>query len=233
MAEEESVDLMTWLLSIFREVLCNGLDHSNCLSCQHVFSYVWDNFNKSYSHRDITRSIKLNFPSSKKLQIGDEEKTRIFCGLGFQTDNKTNCKPSDIAGRILCCFELWKQARDNEVKEKLKREMQQLVFHNPGPSTKDLLGFKPEFSNRERRKLNRLLGDKSSNQGKRGKKTKKATLHDNNGCLKSTGQDLCDCMIADCPGCHYPCPQCNSEKCGSTCRCDRKWTYDLVVYDTK
>lgn len=109
-------DFLFRLLSIFREVLCNGLDHSNCLSCQHVFSYVWDNFNKSYSHRDITRSIKLNFPSSKKLQIGDEEKTRIFCGIGFQTDNKTSCKPSDIAGRILCCFELWKQARDNEVK---------------------------------------------------------------------------------------------------------------------
>ena len=38
--------------------------------------------------------------------------------------------------------------------------MQQLVFYNPGPSTKDLLDFKPEFSNREKRKLNRLLTDK-------------------------------------------------------------------------
>jgi len=40
-----------------------------------------------------------------------------------------------------------------------------LVFYNPGPSTKDLLGFKPEFSNREKRKLNRLLEDKNGSSG--------------------------------------------------------------------
>ena len=42
--------------------------------------------------------------------------------------------------------------------------MQQLVFYNPGPSTKDILGFKPGFSNREKRKMNRLIEDKTSDK---------------------------------------------------------------------
>jgi len=113
--------------------------------------------------------------------------------------------------------------------ERLKREMQQLAFYNPGPSTKDLLGFKPEFSNREKRKLNRLLEDK--NAERKLLLAARPSLYDEKGLLKDTNEDLCDCLIHDCPGCHFPCSRCDSEKCGVSCRTKRRWKYIYVSYE--
>ncbi|XP_065672623.1 ARL14 effector protein [Hydra vulgaris] len=117
-------------------------------------------------------------------------------------------------------------------KEKLSREIAQLVFYNPGPSTKDLLGFRPEYSNREKRNLNRLIKD-NINDEKNPKKNGKSPLYDNIGVFLETGKDVCDCLIEECSGCHFPCPQCQSTKCGSVCRCSRKWAYDSVYFVTK
>lgn len=63
------------------------------------------------------------------------------------------------------------------------------------------------------------------------RKFKKPPLYDSAGILKENEQDMCDCMISGCPGCHFPCSRCDSEKCGITCRCDRRWKYDSVHYD--
>jgi len=232
--EEGSLRLQQCLTSVFREVVCDGRNHPLCVSCACVFAHIIDHMGKeTYSHRVVARAIKLSFPNCRRLQIDDKEKTRIFCGMGFHLKSSSSHEDlTDMKDKLMATFEMWKTVEDPDKKEKLKREMQQLVFHNPGPSNKDLLhGFRPEMSNREKRKLNRLLDDKIGVEKK--EKAKKTTVHDEKGALISSGEDLCDCLIKDCPGCHFPCPKCKSEKCGSTCRCNRKWTYDYVYVDPK
>ncbi|EEB15807.1 conserved hypothetical protein [Pediculus humanus corporis] len=47
----------------------------------------------------------------------------------------------------------------------------------------------------------------------------------NDGVLNFLEKDLCDCLIENCPGCHFPCLKCRSYKCGAECR---KWVYEEV-----
>jgi len=46
--------------------------------------------------------------------------------------------------------------------------------------------------------------------------------------INHQGFDLCDCLELHCPGCHFACLRCGSEKCGSECRVRRKWTFDHI-----
>ncbi|ETE62241.1 hypothetical protein L345_12005, partial [Ophiophagus hannah] len=52
--------------------------------------------------------------------------------------------------------------------------------------------------------------------------------YDKHGHLISNKTDLCDCLEKNCLGCFYPCPKCNSTKCGAECRCNRKWVYEQI-----
>ncbi|XP_035699739.1 ARL14 effector protein-like isoform X4 [Branchiostoma floridae] len=103
----------------------------------------------------------------------------------------------------------------------LERTLQHLQFRNPGPMLQD---FDPEKSEREKRKLTRMV----QQQKQKADKHKKRSVYDEAGVLISDGRDLCDCLEQDCPGCHYPCPKCGSEKCGAECRCNRRWHYEWI-----
>lgn len=54
-------------------------------------------------------------------------------------------------------------------------------------------------------------------------------LYDENGTHLNSGQNFCDCLDVDCPGCHFPCKLCGSLKCGRKCRSERKWIYTQAV----
>lgn len=53
-------------------------------------------------------------------------------------------------------------------------------------------------------------------------------LYDEQGRFLMSNKDICDCLREGCPGCFFPCRQCNSAKCGLKCRCNREWYYQSV-----
>ncbi|XP_026738829.1 ARL14 effector protein isoform X2 [Trichoplusia ni] len=93
------------------------------------------------------------------------------------------------------------------------------ILHEKYHKMNFLDNFDPETSARERRKLNRksyFMKRKSKN------------IYNERGLITVTGKDLCDCLDETCPGCHFPCSKCNSNKCGLECRVNRKWMYDKI-----
>ncbi|XP_072483356.1 uncharacterized protein [Notamacropus eugenii] len=57
----------------------------------------------------------------------------------------------------------------------------------------------------------------------RGKKGMKKD--EERGRMNLNEDDLCDCLERACLGCFYLCPQCQSTKCGPTCRSNQNWIY--------
>ncbi|XP_010160789.2 ARL14 effector protein-like [Antrostomus carolinensis] len=103
--------------------------------------------------------------------------------------------------------------------QQLEKQLKCLAFQNPGPQVAD---FNPET--REQKKKARMSQMKQDFFHKP-KTTKK---YDKHGRLLCNNIDLCDCLEKNCLGCFYPCPKCNSNKCGPECRCNRKWVYDTI-----
>lgn len=60
-----------------------------------------------------------------------------------------------------------------------------------------------------------------------------APLYDSSGKLKSTLEDLCDCLDTECKGCHFSCEKCSSTKCGPACRVNRRYIFERIEYDGK
>ncbi|XP_006823830.1 ARL14 effector protein-like [Saccoglossus kowalevskii] len=115
-------------------------------------------------------------------------------------------------------------ATAEEEKHSTQRLLRSLQFKNPGPLSYSFASFDPETSEREMRKLRRVMHSENPSR----QKPKKSTLYDEAGLLIEDGRDLCDCLDDLCPGCHYPCPKCGSEKCGGECRCNRRWIYEQI-----
>lgn len=87
------------------------------------------------------------------------------------------------------------------------RKQNKILTNLVDPCSKFLADFNPEQSIRERRKMVRkTTGPQPTSYQKPG------TLYDDNGIHRATGLDACDCLDVSCPGCHFPCPGCGSNK---------------------
>lgn len=90
-----------------------------------------------------------------------------------------------------------------------------------------LSGFNPESSRRESKK--RQIYSKTPKV----RKQNSNSMYDDQGKLRSTKEDICDCFDSKCPGCHFECESCGSQKCGPRCRVNRKWAFEIIEYDGK
>lgn len=96
--------------------------------------------------------------------------------------------------------------------------------------TNFLSDFNPLNSRREKNKQFRNL---YLTKQKPPTKKQSGNLYDDEGKLKATGEDICDCFDKKCEGCHFPCELCGSQKCGLRCRKNRRWMYEMIEYDGK
>ncbi|KAM9167777.1 ARL14 effector protein-like [Mergus octosetaceus] len=103
--------------------------------------------------------------------------------------------------------------------QKIERQLKCLAFQNPGPQVAD---FNPAAREQKKKAYISQMNQDFFNKPKIMKK------YDKHGRLLCNNIDLCDCLERNCLGCFYPCPKCNSNKCGPECRCNRKWVYDTI-----
>ncbi|XP_040083520.1 ARL14 effector protein-like [Oryx dammah] len=107
--------------------------------------------------------------------------------------------------------------------QQIERQLKCLAFQNPGPQVAD---FNPETRQQKKKARMSKMNEYFSVNSKVVKK------YDKSGRLVCNDADLCDCLEKNCLGCFYPCPKCNSNKCGPECRCNRRWVYDAIVTET-
>lgn len=143
------------------------------------------------------------FPTVGEVTVTDE--TPILCGFSLNNPAKVSRTGSTSS----------ESSRTEKLRNALK-------FKNPGPMLEE---FNPDTSRREMRKLKRLVQKDPKRRQRQRRRPQKQIFHDRSGIRMSDGRDVCDCQDTNCPGCHFPCPSCGSEKCGVECRCDRQWTY--------
>ncbi|XP_040436713.1 ARL14 effector protein-like [Falco naumanni] len=103
--------------------------------------------------------------------------------------------------------------------QQVEKQLKSLAFQNPGPQVAD---FNPETREQKKKACMSQMKQGFLNKPKVTKK------YDKHGRLLCNNMDLCDCLEKNCLGCFYPCPKCNSNKCGPECRCNRKWVYDTI-----
>ncbi|NXF92677.1 A14EL protein, partial [Eubucco bourcierii] len=101
--------------------------------------------------------------------------------------------------------------------KQLEKQLKSLAFQNPGPLLAD---FNPATREQRKRACMSQIKQEFFNKPRTSRK------YDKHGRLLCNNFDLCDCLEKSCQGCFYPCPKCNSNKCGTECRCNRKWVYD-------
>ncbi|XP_060608181.1 uncharacterized protein LOC132760257 isoform X1 [Ruditapes philippinarum] len=152
-----------------------------------------------------------------KQKWGNQYNTDANKDSGNQQKSTVSRRQSENSHIQAQLEKLDKMDISDDEKAKQAKQLRMLAFVNPGRFMDD---FDPERSAREMKKMNRRLYKE--------KNIRKNQLYDDHGLLLSTQNDLCDCLDVECPGCHFPCPKCSSEKCGGDCRCNRKWVYEYV-----
>lgn len=93
-------------------------------------------------------------------------------------------------------------------------------------SSNFMLDFDPMKPRREKNREKRNAAAKQSKDNKKNLK-----IFNEKGIHLQSGLDSCDCLIQECPGCHFPCIKCKSTKCGHECRNNRKWQYESIEFE--
>lgn len=101
-----------------------------------------------------------------------------------------------------------------------ERQLRNLRVDNPEFS--DIQGSGP----REKRKVTKRI--KNFTETYKGRTSRHYNAR---GIHIASNKDACDCLQADCPGCHFPCAKCGSSKCGVECRGNRNWAYEQLEID--
>lgn len=118
-------------------------------------------------------------------------------------------------------------------KKKLERELKDLQSGYPSSESLSREQRRVAAAAAAQARLEGKTGTGTEDQGpeRRGRPRGRTmpVLYDEQGTHMNSGRNLCDCLNPECPGCHFPCKSCGSNKCGRKCRNHRKWMYTQAV----
>ncbi|XP_010077559.1 PREDICTED: ARL14 effector protein-like [Pterocles gutturalis] len=181
--------------------------------------HVEENCKKSNSAQET--SAEGNVSPAKDCSITQKQlvklKKKIHDSASHKRAFKCHATVPESCIQSHGCFLSCQDAQS--LTQQLEKQLKCLAFQNPGPQVAD---FNPET--REQKKK-ACMSQMKQDFFYKPKITKK---YDKHGRLLCNNIDLCDCLEKNCLGCFYPCPKCNSNKCGPECRCNRKWVYDTI-----
>ncbi|CAD5226152.1 unnamed protein product [Bursaphelenchus xylophilus] len=117
---------------------------------------------------------------------------------------------------------------------RISREVQRLMFSNPGAAIVDQFQYSRSTRAQRKASSNRPEDSTPASSPQKEKKLrprapkkskeKEGYSYDSSGRLLYKGTiigDQCDCIRPDCGGCFFPCPVCDSPRCGPICRSQR------------
>ena len=165
-------------------------------------------FGEIYTSEPRRNTLK----TKKDVDITEESDTEKHGKVRFEKVLKNLYSKEHKSSKFLCDFNPLHDWKTKKVQWRPKRKV-----------VETLMSKKDEDSTEE---LNTEKHSETLNSV-----SEKARLYDKKGVLHHSGLDLCDCLEDPCPGCHLPCSNCSSPKCGHVCRSGRYWQYNSVVLD--
>lgn len=211
-----------WLVPRRFSLICRGRyplrpGRTVCLKCLRTIRSKYPDIDAFYKEDEKEIQLKLE----QLAEIKQEDTKSDLPDVNTQSDGENSSLKEDSKTR-----EGWKLDRLGRRRRNItttERQLRNLRVENPEFS--DVLSsLDVQSHHREKRRVTKKV--KSFDAANY--KARPQRHYNARGIHIKTNKDACDCLQDDCPGCHFPCPKCGSQKCGDECRCNRNYAYEQI-----
>ncbi|XP_049269802.1 uncharacterized protein LOC119386266 isoform X2 [Rhipicephalus sanguineus] len=210
-----------WLVPRRFSLICRGRyplrpGRTVCLKCLKNIRVKYPEIDAFYKEDEKEIRLKLEQLAGSKLDdIKSEDEN-------MESDGENSQKEDSNTGDEWKYDRLGRRRRNRNITT-TERQLRNLRVENPEFS--DVLNsLDIESHRREKRRVTKKVKsfDAASYRARPQRHYTARGIH------IASNKDACDCLQPSCPGCHFPCSKCGSQKCGDECRCNRNYVYEQI-----